>query len=111
MVPPASTAAHATLASLVAQSDLEERLAGLPRYYTYKEVLQLAFFGDEDAFFAAWAAGALPAAIRRECLVSLPPRMLEVGLLRLQIQQTTRVAALLDALLDEIRRAPEVSSV
>ncbi len=83
----------------------------LPRVYDHREVLARWFADDEDAFYAAWASGALPLQVRKECELSLPPRAVELGLLRILIQQQTQLLLLQQALLDEIRRAPTVDQV
>ena len=65
------------------------------RFYSYRDVLDLLYAGDEDAFLDAWCDGTLPWAIRHACEDSMPPRTMELALLRRIVR-----------LLAETRRTP-----
>jgi hypothetical protein len=66
---------------------LAERLASLPTYFSYKDVLSRGFDGDEDAFIDAWCSGTLPLRVREAILDTMPERLLECYLLRRIVRQ------------------------
>ena len=63
-------------------SPYDVALAQLPRFYSFKDVLAEVFGGDEDRFIDAWCDGSLPRATRDAVLDTMPPRLIEVYLLR-----------------------------
>jgi hypothetical protein len=62
-------------------SKVTERLAALPQFYSYKDVLAV-FDGDEDAFIDAFCDGTLPLATRTAIVETLNVQLLHVLLLR-----------------------------
>ncbi len=74
---------------------LADRLAILPKYFGYADVLDLCFDGDEDRFLDAWVARQLPPAVQRACTETLAPIMLQNLLLCRLVRQNH---AILDAL-------------
>lgn len=76
-----------TLLTPAAQAEaLQDRLAHLPRFYSYRDVLHGVYDGDEDAFVDG-VCGDLPPAVREACLETMQPRTLETMLLRRIVRQ------------------------
>lgn len=69
--------------------------ADLPRFFAYRDVLEILFDGSEAAFADAWVHGTLSAPVRAACLESMSPRYLEVLLLARMNRQLDALAALL----------------
>lgn len=69
-------------------------LAALPKYHTWREVLDL-YHGDEDAFLDAWCDGTLPLAIRGICEETLGYDRLQSWLLRRLVRQQQEIIRLL----------------
>lgn len=63
-----------------------DRLSRLPRFFTYRDVLEDVFLGNESAFVDAWVDGALPPAVCKACEETASPRTLELQLLRRIVQ-------------------------
>lgn len=63
------------------------RLLDLPRFYTYKDVLEQVFAGDEDAFTLAYCDNSLPQETRQIILETAGAHVLTVWLLRLLVRQ------------------------
>jgi hypothetical protein len=74
---------------------LADRLAILPKYYRYADVLDLCFDNDEDAFVDAWIGRHLPAPVQRACLETLDPPTLQNMLLCRLIRQNAEILAAL----------------
>lgn len=69
-------------ATPVRPASLPERLATLPKYYSYRDVLELVFAGDLDGFTDAVCDGTLSPMVIAAVLDTAPPRTLEILLLR-----------------------------
>lgn len=65
---------------------LPDRLAQLPPYFTYKDVLTIVFGEDEDAFLDAYCDGRLPLAVRAICEETLGVVRMQVWLLRRSVR-------------------------
>lgn len=59
-----------------------QALAGLPRYYTARDVVEIVFAGDHDAFVDAWAGRALPPGVRQTLEELVPADRQQVWLLQ-----------------------------
>jgi hypothetical protein len=70
---------------------LETRLATLPRFYTYKDVLEVGFAGNEDAFTLAYCDGSLPPEMRQVVLDTAGVALVTVWLLRLLVRQQAQM--------------------
>ena len=90
---PVSPAQTPVPAAPTAPTDLDARLARLPRYYTYKDVLALVFDGDEDAFTRAYCDGSLSAPVRDLITETAGDQRLLVLLLRLLVRQQAQLLA------------------
>lgn len=99
------------------RASVAARLTQLPTFYTYKDVLEIVFAGDEDLFTDAWCDGSLPLAVRTCCMETMGERTAEIYLLRRLVRQQTerltegrqqadRLAAVLTELLAEVRKEP-----
>ena len=60
---------------------LAQRLAKLPQWYTYKEVLAVCQ-GDEMVFIEAWCGTGFPPEVRAACRETMPAEYLQELLLR-----------------------------
>lgn len=68
---------------------LADRLAQLPPFYGYKDVLTRVFSDDEDAFLDAWCDGRLPLAVRQTCAETMGDLLIQTWLLRRVVRQLT----------------------
>lgn len=59
-----------------------QALDRLPRYYSPRDVVDLVFAGDHDAFVDAWCTRALPWPIRKACEEQIPAEQQQVWLLQ-----------------------------
>lgn len=68
-----------------------KRLAKLPKFFSWRDVLDDVFLGDEDAFASAWCDGSLPFEVRRHILETLPPLLGQMLLLRRIVRQNDQL--------------------
>lgn len=69
----------------------EERLARLPQFFGWREVLEDVYDADEDAFTSAWCDGSLSLDVRRKILDTLPPLLGQMLLLRRIVRQNDQL--------------------
>jgi hypothetical protein len=89
-------------------SDLLLKLATLPTFYGYREVLAL-FDGSEERFLDAWLADppvGLPPEVRAVCRETLSPQTFGLLLLRRLIRQQDAILAALEVIATQRDPAP-----